>query len=105
MLLISKEAAIRAACKAADEWHNRQDRSRNEYISEAIANVPSTLVVPLEPLCKLLSDIYGSPCQLGEIEPYAGCEPDDEGNCFGMRESNFACWKDFLLHNIGAYHD
>lgn len=61
--------------------------------------------VPLEPLCKLLAGIYGAPCQLGEIDPYPGCEPDDEGNCYGMREGNLACWKDFIRHNIGATHD
>lgn len=105
MLLISKDAAIEAACGGADDWDGGQCRGRDEYIRNAIQAIQPFEAVPLDKLCKLLADIYGAPCQLGEIEPYAGCEPDDEGNCVGMRESNFACWKDFLQYNIGAYHD
>lgn len=105
MSLISKDTAIEAACGGANDWDGGQCRGRDEYIRNAIQAIPSIEAVPLDKLCKLLSDIYGAPCQLGEIEPYGGCEPDDEGNCYGMRTSNVACWKDFIKYNIGVSHD
>lgn len=105
MSLISKDTAIEVACGGADDWDGDQCRSRDEYIRNAIRAIPSVEAVPLDELCKLLADVYGAPCQLGEIEPYDGCEPDDEGNCYGMRTNNVACWKDFIQHNVGVSHN
>lgn len=52
--------------------------------------------VPLDKLCEWLAEHYGSPCQLAEIDPYPQCEPDENGECYGMRTDDKKCWHDYL---------
>ena len=52
--------------------------------------------VPLDKLCEWLAEHYGSPCQLAEIDCYPQCEPDENGECYGMRTDDKKCWHDYL---------
>ena len=61
-----------------------------------IADEPSVPAVPLDKLCEWLAEHYGSPCQLAEIDCYPQCEPDENGECYGMRTDDKKCWHDYL---------
>ena len=69
-------------------------------IDEAISiieELPSIPAVPLDRLCSWLAGHYGAPCQLAEIDPYPQCEPDENGECYGMRTDDKKCWHDYLI--------
>lgn len=67
-----------------------------EQVCIGLDNALTIPAVPLDKLCEFLAGIYGSPCQLGEIECYPQCEPDGEGMCLGMRSNDVTCWKSYL---------
>ena len=93
--LISREAAI----EAVRELLLEPDSTQYIYSSDAIGavkSVPSVHAVPLDKLCEWLAEHYGSPCQLAEIDCYPQCEPDENGECYGMRTDDKRCWHDYL---------
>lgn len=59
-------------------------------------DAPTVPAVPLDKLCEWLAEHYGSPCQLAEIDCYPQCEPDENGECYGMRTDDKRCWHDYL---------
>ena len=65
-------------------------------IERAVMRLPSVPAVPLDKLCEWLAEHYGSPCQLAEIDCYPQCEPDENGECYGMRTDDKRCWHDYL---------
>ena len=86
--LISKKSLL----SAYDEKHKGPAGGARKLIEDA----PSIPAVPLDKLCEFLAGIYGSPCQLAEIDCYPQCEPDREGMCLGMRSNDVTCWKSYL---------
>lgn len=66
------------------------------FALHGLKNVPSIPAVPLDKLCEWLAEHYGSPCQLAEIDCYPQCEPDENGECYGMRTDDKRCWHDYL---------
>ena len=98
--LISREAALDAinvpdeGCSNPGERHGiifaRVEARRR------IREIPSVEAVPLDKLCEFLAGLYGSPCQLAEIDCYPQCEPDENGECYGMRTDDKRCWHDYL---------
>lgn len=86
--LISRKSLL----SAYDEKHKGPAGGARKLIEDA----PSIPAVPLDKLCEWLAVHYGSPCQLGEIDPYPQCEPDENGECYGMRTDDKRCWHDYL---------
>ena len=84
--LISRKEAIEAT----------EDPVIKGYVLYALENIPSVPAVPLDKLCEWLAEHYGSPCQLAEIDCYPQCEPDENGECYGMRTDDKRCWHDYL---------
>lgn len=84
--LISRKAAIESI----------KDPVVKGFALYALKNVPSVPAVPLDKLCEWLAEHYGSPCQLAEIDCYPQCEPDENGECYGMRTDDKRCWHDYL---------
>ena len=61
-----------------------------------IKDCDSVPAVPLDKLCEWLAEHYGAPCQRSEIDCYPQCEPDENGECYGMRTDDKKCWHDYL---------
>lgn len=59
---------------------------------EALRDAPEVDAVPLEPLCRLLSQIAGAPCR--SIEGDNKCTIT-LGNCNPM-QGNVKCWENFI---------
>lgn len=86
--LISKKSLL----SSYDEKHKGPAGGARKLIEDA-PTIPS---VPLDKLCEWLAEHYGSPCQLAEIDCYPQCEPDENGECYGMRTDDKRCWHDYL---------
>ena len=100
MDLISRKAAIEAIGERPENWTDTPAeieavRSYDNAIDD-LKSVPAVPAVPLDRLCEWLAEHYGSPCQLAEIDCYPQCEPDENGECYGMRTDDKKCWHDYL---------
>ena len=93
--LISRKAAIEAIKELLYEPDSVQYIWSSDALS-AVKHAPSVPAVPLDKLCEWLAEHYGSPCQFAEIDCYPQCEPDENGECYGMRTDNKKCWHDYL---------
>lgn len=105
MRLIDADTLIESmALENAVKWGNKdgyqQDHSYSTLMRYEIKNEidaqPTIPAVPLDKLCEWLAEHYGSPCQLAEIDCYPQCEPDENGECYGMRADDKRCWHDYL---------
>ena len=94
MRLIDADVLAKEAGKLWSEMPDGEELSKE--LMKAINQAPTVDAVPLGKLCEFLDGIYGTPCQLGEIECYPQCEPDGEGMCLGMRSNDVTCWKSYL---------
>lgn len=94
-LISRKDAVSRISDLLILELKGARIPTWNE-VYNAIGDVPSVPAVPMDKLCEWLAEHYGSPCQLAEIDCYPQCEPDENGECYGMRTDNKRCWHDYL---------
>ena len=94
--LISRKAAMDCCFKPQVRPNAEIFNALKMAIRSEISVLQSVPAVPLDKLCEWLAEHYGSPCQLAEIDCYPQCEPDENGECYGMRADDKRCWRDYL---------